>query len=176
MTLLTAFNILLYRYSGQNDICVGSPVAGRQKEELEGLIGFFVNTIALRNEVSGNATFIELLQSVKENALKAFEYQDVPFEKIVDAVVTERVMNRNPVFQVVFILQNTPEIENIQLPGVEISLEDTEQDTSKFELTFSFTETPDGIKCSVEYCTDLYTEERIVRMTEHYKELLGSVL
>ena len=121
MTLLAAFNVLLHRYSHQDDICVGTPVAGRQDEKLENLIGFFINTLALRNEVSGNSSFEDLLKQVRKTTLEAYEHQEVPFEKIVEAVVTERDMSRTPVFQVLFILQNTPPVPMIQLGEVKIT-------------------------------------------------------
>ncbi|MCB0728896.1 MAG: non-ribosomal peptide synthetase, partial [Ignavibacteriae bacterium] len=110
MTLLSAFNVLLYRYSGQENFTIGSPIAGRQQEETEALIGFFINTLALRSEVTGQETFNELLQKVKTSTLGAYEHQEVPFEKIVDSVVKQRDMSRSPVFQVTFALQNTPKV------------------------------------------------------------------
>ena len=108
MTLLAAFKVLLHRYSGQQDICVGSPIANRTQQEVEGLIGFFVNTLALRSEVKGRHPFTELLQQVKATTLEAYEHQEVPFEKVVEAVVKERDLSRSPLFQVMFVLQNTP--------------------------------------------------------------------
>ena len=110
MTLLAVFKVLLYRYSGQEDICVGTTVAGRNQQELEGLIGFFINTLALRSQVKGDMRFTALLQEVKETALEAYAHQEVPFEKVVDAVVKTRDMSRHPLFQVLFSLQNTPEV------------------------------------------------------------------
>ena len=106
MTLLSAFNILLYRYSGQEDICVGTSVAGRPQKELEELIGFFVNTLALRNQVRGDMSFIELLEDVKGTTLDAYQHQEVPFEKVVEAVVKERQAGINPLFQVMLVLIN----------------------------------------------------------------------
>jgi non-ribosomal peptide synthetase component F/acyl carrier protein len=176
MTLLSAFNVLLYRYSSQNDICIGTPTAGRQQQELENLIGFFVNTLALRNEVNDNESFVDLLQKVKTNTLKAFENQEVPFEKVVDAVVKERDMSRSPLFQVMFILQNTPDADEINMHDISISREETINETAKFELTFSFTETPEGIDGSVEYNTDLYRQETVSGMIGHFKELIKSII
>ncbi|MBK8549759.1 MAG: non-ribosomal peptide synthase/polyketide synthase [Ignavibacteria bacterium] len=175
MTLLSVFKVLLYRYSGQQDICVGTPVAGRQHRVLEGLIGFFVNTLVLRSELNGNTTFEELLQQVKSNVLEGFNYQDVPFEKVVEAVVKEREMSRNPLFQVMFVFQNTPEIENLSMQDVKIFRESEVHNTSKFELTFSFEESHNGLLGEVEYSTDLYKEETIRRMIDHLKELLSAV-
>src|SRR6202011_4671774 len=115
MTVLAAFKVLLYRYSGQEDICVGTPVAGRNQQELEELIGFFINTLALRSQVRGELSFNELLGEVKSTTLEAYSHQEVPFEKVVDAVVKERDMSRNPLFQVMFVFQNRPEIPALKL-------------------------------------------------------------
>ncbi|MGI8636557.1 MAG: condensation domain-containing protein, partial [Segetibacter sp.] len=107
MTLLSAFKVLLYRYTGQNDICVGSAIAGRQQQEVEDLVGFFVNTLALRTEISGKNSFVDLLQHVRATTLEAYNHQEAPFEKVVEAVVKERDLSRTPLFQVMFVLQNT---------------------------------------------------------------------
>src|SRR6266702_3274853 len=104
MTLLAAFKVLLYRYSGQEDVCVGTSVANRPQQELEGLIGFFINTLALRSQVSGDMSFRELLQDIKTTTLEAYAHQEVPCEKVVDAVVKGRDMSRHPLFQVLFSL------------------------------------------------------------------------
>jgi len=108
MTLLAAFQILLYRYTGQNDVAVGSPIAGRGRSEIEGLIGFFVNMLVLRSDLSGNPTFRELLSRVRKTALCAYEHQDVPFEKLVEVLHPERDLSRSPLFQVMFAFQNIP--------------------------------------------------------------------
>jgi len=176
MTLLASFKVLLYRYSGQEDICVGSPIAGRQQQELEKLIGFFINTLVLRSEVKGNTSFSDLLKQVKRTMLEAYENQEVPFEKVVDAVVLQRDMSRNPLFQVMFILQNTPDIPELHFGEVQLSREGSyKHTTSLFDLTFSMLETPLGLQGVVEYCTDLYREETILRMVNHYKVLLQSI-
>src|SRR6185437_10980579 len=121
MTLLSAFNVLLYRYSGQEDICVGTPVAGRSQQETENLIGFFINTLALRSRVEGSKPFSQLLQEIKETTLEAYSHQEVPFEKVVDAVVKTRDMSRSPLFQVLFSLQNTPEVPELKLGDLSLS-------------------------------------------------------
>lgn len=175
MTLLATLKVLLYRYSGQQDICVGIGNAGRQHKELEGLIGFFVNMLALRSEVHGNAPFTEMLQQLKALTLEAYEYQDVPFEKIVNAVVEERDMSRSPLFQVLFEMQNTPGVPALRLGEVELLNQKYEQGISKFDLTFFLKATPSGLQGSIQYCTDLYSKETIVRMLGHYKELLTSI-
>ncbi|MBK8549761.1 MAG: amino acid adenylation domain-containing protein [Ignavibacteria bacterium] len=176
MTLLTAYKVLLYRYSGQQDICVGIPIAGRQSKEMEALIGFFVNTLAIRNEVNGQDSFTELLKQVKATAMDAFENQEVPFEKVVDAVVGDRDMSKNPLVQVSFALQNTPEVKPESLG--ELILTDTkfEHTTAKFDLTLFIRETPAGIEGLFEYSTDLFREETIDQMISHFKELINSIV
>ncbi|WP_147206404.1 non-ribosomal peptide synthetase, partial [Segetibacter aerophilus] len=176
MTLLAAFEVLLYRHSGQSDICIGTPIAGRQQQELEGLIGFFVNTLALRNQLNEDGSFIELLQQVRATTLEAYEHQDLPFEKVVDAVMNQRDMSRSPLFQVMFILQNAPDVPTLQLGDVELSSKGIDHNTSKFDLTFLALETKQGIQGTVEYCTDLYSQQTIERLIIHFKELLNSIV
>jgi NRPS condensation-like uncharacterized protein len=131
MTLLAAFNVLFHRHSGQQDICIGTPIANRTQQEVEELIGFFVNTLALRNNVDGSASFTELLQQVKETTMEAYEHQDVPFEKVVDMVIKERDLSRTPLFQVMFVLHNTPEIPQLRLGEVELSSGSFKHNTAK---------------------------------------------
>ncbi|HEX8608816.1 MAG TPA: condensation domain-containing protein, partial [Pedobacter sp.] len=176
MTLLAGFKVLLYRYSGQEDICVGTPTAGRQQQELEGMIGFFVNTLALRSKVSGEATFASLLEELKETMLEAYEHQDAPFEKIVEAVVRERDLSRSPLFQVMFVLQNAPEIPELQLGDLVVKSETYDHRTAQFDISFVVEETSEGLVGSVEYCTDLYEESTIDRMTRHYEQLLEGIV
>ncbi|GAA4316747.1 hypothetical protein GCM10023149_13950 [Mucilaginibacter gynuensis] len=176
MTLLSVFKVLLYRYSGQEDICVGTSIAGRPRQELEGLIGFFVNTLALRDEVKGEESFTDLLKKVKQTTLGAYEHQDVPFEKVVETVVKERDKSRSPLFQVMLVLGNTPEVPEVKLGGLELSGYSYEQTTVKFDLTFFVTETKDGLRFAVQYNTDVYEHVRIARMTEHFQQLIRSVL
>ena len=174
MTLLAAFKVLLYRYSGQEDLCVGTPIAGRERQEVEDLMGYFVNTLALRTHLRGNMGFAELLQGVRATTLEAYEYQQVPFEKVVEALGQERDLSRNPVFQVMFVLQNIPG-SRLQLSEAAISAEAYGHRTAKFDLTFEIKETTGGIKGAVEYCTDLYKQETIERMVGHYRQLLESI-
>ena len=176
MTLLAAFNVLLYRYSGQEDICVGTTVAGRPQQELEGLIGFFINTLALRSQVSGTMPFTTLLEEVKTTTLEAYSHQEVPFEKVVDAVVKGRDASRNPLFQVLFSLQNTPEIPELKLGGLSLSAENQKHNTSRFDIAFMVRETEKGIHATIEYNTDLYSEARIRKMAAHFSELLRSIV
>ena len=163
MTLLSAFNVLLYRYSGQEDICVGTPVAGRNQQELEGLIGFFINTLALRSKLSAEMTFSKLLGEVKHTTLEAYSHQEVPFEKIVDAVVKTRDMSRSPLFQVLFSLQNTPEVPKLELGELQLFTAAQEHTTAKFDIAFLMSENSSGIQGTVEYSTDLY-ERRLETM------------
>jgi amino acid adenylation domain-containing protein/thioester reductase-like protein len=175
MTLLAAFKVLLYRYSGQEDICVGSPISGRIRQEVEGLVGFFVNTMALRSDLSGNPTFLALLQQVRQNTLSAYEYQEAPFEKVVDAVVTERDLSRSPLFQVMFILQNTPDVPTLRLGDMELTVEEQDHVTSVFDLNFSLKETSAGLSATIEYCTDLFYADTVARMVRHYEQLLHAI-
>ena len=175
MTLLSVLKVLLYRYSGQRDICVGTGVAGRQHQELENLIGFFVNTLALRSEIRNDTSFIDLLQQIKSTTLAAYAHQEVPFEKVVEAVVAERDMSRNPLFQVMFVLQNTPDVPSFELGSVTLSKENYQHTTAQFDLSFSLTESDLGLEIELEYCTDLYTAVTIEQMLRHYTQLLKSI-
>src|SRR5258707_14852047 len=175
MTVLAAFKVLLYRHSGQEDIRVGTPVAGRNQQELEELIGFFINTLALRSQVSGDQPFIQLLKEVKGTTLEAYGHQEVPFEKVVDAVVKERDMSRNPLFQVMFVYQNTPEVPELKLGELSLISESQPHHTAKVDITLYVWESSTGIQGTVEYCTDLYKEETITRLISHYTNLLGSI-
>ncbi|RNB58932.1 amino acid adenylation domain-containing protein [Brevibacillus gelatini] len=177
MTLLAAFQTLLYRYSGQEDIVVGSPVAGRNRQETEKLIGFFVNTLALRTQLSGELTFTELLARVRETALAAYAHQDVPFEKLVDELQLERSLSYSPLFQVMFVLQNFP-LEEAEASDIQLTLLDTERHltTSKFDLTLTMREQADRLIASFEYSTDLFDRATIERMAEHLQNLLEAVI
>ncbi|MEO7536236.1 MAG: amino acid adenylation domain-containing protein, partial [Ferruginibacter sp.] len=176
MTLLAAFKVMLYRYSGQQDISVGTSIANRSHQELSDLVGFFVNTLALRSEVNGEDSFVALLQQVKETMLEAYEQQDVPFEKVVDAVVRERDMSRSPLFQLMFVLQNIPEIQPVQLGDIEFETVAFEQHISKFEMSFTLSQSINGLHGTVQYNTDLYNAGTIGRMIAHYSELLKAVV
>jgi amino acid adenylation domain-containing protein len=172
MLMLTVFKVLLYRYTGQDDICVGSPVANRSHREIEPLIGFFVNTIALRDNLSGNPVFRDLLNQVKHTTLEAFSNQDVPFDKIVNRISKTKDMSRSPIFQVMFNLENNPDISNIELDNITISAQPILYELTKFELTYQVGETPDGLTVDIEYCTDLFTAATIGRMMQHFTKLL----
>ena len=176
MTLLAAFKVLLFRYSAQQDICVGTAVAGRQHQELENLIGFFINTLALRTEINPSDSFVEVLRKVKLTTLEAYENQDVPFEKVVTTVVKDRDMSRSPLFQVMFALQNTPPVPELLFGEVKLTREPFSQDKTKFDLSVVLTEDAHGLQGIMQYCTDLYSEQRILRMIEHFELLLHAVV
>jgi amino acid adenylation domain-containing protein/non-ribosomal peptide synthase protein (TIGR01720 family) len=176
MTLLSAFKVLLHRYSNQTDICVGSPIAGRNHKSVEGMVGFFVNTLALRSNVDSKNKFVDLVAQVRSTLLDAYSHQEIPFEKVVDAVVKDRDQSRSPLFQVMFTFQNTPEMVEFRLGDVELSAESFVSTTVKFELGFTFKETQDGIWGNVEYSTDLYNKSTIQRMVEHFNTLLASII
>ncbi len=174
MTLLAAFQTLLYRYTGQEDILVGSPIANRNRSEIEGLIGFFANSLVLRTDLSGNPTFQELLGRVREVALGAYAHQDLPFEKLVEALQPERDLNRNPLFQVVFALQNTP-IEILKLPGLTLSPLDFDPGTARFDLEFQLV-CLDTLGIVVTYSTDLFEQNTIARLLKHFQTLLEGIV
>jgi amino acid adenylation domain-containing protein len=175
MTLLAAYNVLLFRYTGQEDLVVGSPIANRTRSDIEGLIGFFVNTMVMRTDVSGNPTFRELLQRVRESALGAYAHQDVPFEKVVEVLRPERYLGRIPLFNVWFALQNAPRMV-FQLPGLELSSVDVHNGTSKFDFGFFAFERPDGLQCLVEYSTELFDAATIRRLLENFCALLEGIV
>jgi len=174
-TLLTALQVLLHRYCGQDDICVGTPIANRVRPELEPLIGCFVNTLAIRNDLSGNPTFTSLLSQVQTNLTAAYDNQDVPFERIVDELGVAREMSHTPLFQVMFVLQNAAPTNSLALKGVNIELMPEESTTSKFDITLNLREENGCIVGDWEYRTDLFKPITIERMKEHYIEVLRNV-
>jgi len=175
MTLLAAFKTLLFRYSGQTSVVIGTPIAGRTQVEVEELIGFFVNTLVLRTEVSGGLSFIELLRQVKEVALGAYAHQEVPFEKLVEELEPERSLSHTPLFQVMFVMQNE-ERSGLGMGGLQLSGVQTERVTAKFDLTLQLMETEAELSGLLEYNTDLYEAETIERMLGHYEQLLRSIV
>ena len=189
MTLLAAFQTLLYRYSQQADIVVGSPIANRNRSEIEALIGFFVNTLVLRTDCSGNPTFRDFLGRVREVTLGAYAHQDLPFEKLVEELHPERSLNRHPLFQVVFGLQNAP-VDELELPELKLSSFYLETQTTRFDLELHLWEAADkfrsrygeqwehseGLRGVAVYNPDLFDEITIVRMLKHFKTLLESIV
>ncbi len=175
MTMLAAFSVLLARYSGQDDLVIGSPIANRNRSEIELLIGFFVNTLVLRVKLEKNPTFLELLELVKQMTLDAQEHQDLPFEKLVEELQPERSLSYSPLFQVMFEIENTPS-GNLELPGLQIIPVPSENINAKFDLTLSIQETESGLISGWEYKTDLFDRETIDRMAINFQTLLTSIV
>ncbi|MEH2088584.1 amino acid adenylation domain-containing protein [Nostoc sp.] len=175
MTLLTAFKTLLYRYTGQTDIVVGSPIASRNRAEVDSLIGFFVNVLVLRTDLSGDLSFQELLAQVKSTALEAYIHQDLPFEKLVEEIQPNRDLSYNPLFQVMFVLQNVP-ISNPRLSDVSVTCQEGYNGTSKFDLTLFMEDEEQGLVATCEYKTDLFNADTIARMLVHFQTLLESIV
>ena len=174
MLMLAAFKVLLSRYSGQKDVLVGSPIAGRNRTEIEGLIGLFVNTLVLRTSCEGDPSFRELLGRVRETCLSAYANQDIPFEMLVDELEIERSLSHSPLFQVVFVLQNTPR-KPLALSGIEASYLPVESYTAKFDLNLTVQETSEGLLAWLEYNSDIFERRTIRRMMEHLKVLLEAI-
>ncbi|MCT7997189.1 amino acid adenylation domain-containing protein [Laspinema olomoucense] len=175
MTLLAGFKTLLYRYSGQENIVVGSPIANRNRAEIEDAVGFFVNSLALHTDLSGNPTVQELLHRVRDVSLGAYSHQDLPFEKLVEELHPERDLSRSPIFQVMFVLQNAP-TTTLELPGLTLQSLAIERGTTQFDLSLSVAEYPEGLAASIEYSTDLFDRETIVRMLGYLKTLLEGMV
>ncbi|MFC8723521.1 condensation domain-containing protein, partial [Kitasatospora sp. NPDC057198] len=171
MVLLAAFQLLLAKYSGQNDITVGTPVANRNRAEIEGLIGFFVNTLVLRGDLTGDPTASEFIKRVREQALDAYAHQDLPFEKLVEELHPERDLSRTPLFQVMFTLQNAA-AGTWNLPGVDIEEIPTQTTSAKFDLTLTISEDDDDYTAHLIYSTDLFDPATVERLATHYTNLL----
>ncbi|MGG3660641.1 amino acid adenylation domain-containing protein, partial [Bacillus pseudomycoides] len=175
MTLLASYQSFLARYTGQSDILVGSPIANRNYREIEGLIGFFVNTLVYRADLSGAPTFQELLSQVRTKALKAYEYQDVPFEKIVDVIQPERSTSHSPIFQTMFTLQNTQQ-ELPELHGRSLEAMESHTSIAKFDLSLSAAEVEEGLFLCFNYKNDLFDVVTIRRMAEHFENWLNEIV
>ncbi|WP_164021357.1 non-ribosomal peptide synthetase, partial [Pyxidicoccus trucidator] len=176
MLLLASFQLLLSRYSGQDDVVVGTPIAGRRHAETEALIGFFVNTLVLRTHFDGQRTFQEVLAEVRKATLGAYEHQDVPFEKLVEELQPVRDLSRSALFQALFALQNAP-VQDMPLPGLSLrpfEAEDTA--AAKFELTLNLAESADGFGGSLQFSTDLFTQATAARMVRHLGALLEAAV
>ncbi|WP_155252353.1 non-ribosomal peptide synthetase, partial [Paenibacillus polymyxa] len=170
MVLLAAYTALLYQYTGQEDIIVGTPIAGRPHADLEPIIGMFVGTLALRNYPTAEQTFRSFLEDVKIRALQAYEHQDYPFENLVDKLNVKRDMSRNPIFDTMFVLQNTEQSE-LKLKELSFRLYDIEQTPVKFDLTLEAREEESGIQFGLQYATTLYQRETIEQITRHFVRL-----
>ncbi|WP_367387462.1 non-ribosomal peptide synthase/polyketide synthase [Bacillus vallismortis] len=175
MVLLASYTLLLSKYSGQEDIIVGSPIAGRPHADLEPIIGMFVNTLAMRNHPEKWKNFTQYLAEVKENALKAYEHQDYPFEALVDQLDIARDLSRNPLFDTMFVLQNT-EQEQLEINDVTFKPFPSEHTMAKFDLTLTAVEEESGIHFTMEYLTALFKPETIERMMGHFVQLIDSVI
>lgn len=185
MTLLAAFQVLLYRYTGQEDIAIGAPIANRHRSEVEGLIGFFVNSLVMRSNLSGNPSFRELLERVRNVALEAYQHQDLPFEKLVEELDPERDLSRNPLFQVAFALQNAP-MQVLELPGLTLKPAPLESSSTRFDLEVhlwesahglqSFWQSQEGLSGFIAYSTDLFDRDRMGRLIGHFQTLLEGIV
>jgi acyl carrier protein len=176
MVMVAAFQVLLSRWSGQTDVVVGTPVAGRTHRQVEGLIGFFVNMLALRTDLSGDSTFRSLLGQVRETALGAYAHQDLPFEKLVAELQPVRDLSRRPIFQVMInsFLEETP--PSLALPGLNISTLAAEEVSARFELMLRLLETTQGVICRFEYATDLFDGTTIERLAGQFRKLMEEIV
>ncbi|MBW4537640.1 MAG: amino acid adenylation domain-containing protein [Myxacorys chilensis ATA2-1-KO14] len=175
MTLLAAFKILLYRYTNQADLVVGTTIANRNRAEVEGLIGIFINTLVLRTDLSDNPSFRTLLERVRQITLEAYAHQDLPFEKLVEELQPDRSLSYNPLFQVMFQFRNAL-MPDLKLPGVTLSVLPIETDTTQFDLSLDVTEAADGLQVLIEYSTDLFDASTITRMLGHFQALLTEIV
>ena len=174
MVLLAAFQTLLARWSGQEDVVVGTPIAGRTRAEVEELIGCFVNTLALRTDLSGDPPFRALMERVRETTLAAYAHQDLPFERLVEAVRPERNLGYSPVFQAMLVLQNAPR-SGLELPGLRLRTLEREAHAAKFDLTLSLVESGGGLVGALEYSTELFDAATAERLLEHLRTLLAGI-
>jgi non-ribosomal peptide synthase protein (TIGR01720 family) len=174
MALLAGFQVLLSRYSGQDDIAVGTPIAGRNQAEVENLVGFFVNSLVLRTDLSGDPTFAELLRRVRDTALAAYDHQELPFERIVEELAPQREVARNPLFQAMLVLRTSGEAQSWELPGVAVRPVPVDGGLGKFDLNLTLHETEDGgLTARFDYPSDLFDRATVERMGLHYATLLG---
>lgn len=172
MTLSAAYKVLLHRYTGQDDIVVGTPVANRNRGEIENLIGCFLNTLILRSDLSGNPSFEDLLKREREVALGAYAHQEMPFEQLVQSFQLERSLSYNPLFQVMFVLQNNTQSEDVRTSGLRFFPWGLEHRTTKFDQSLLLRETPAGLCGNMDYSVDLFEADTIVRMTGHWERIL----
>ncbi|MFF9063708.1 condensation domain-containing protein, partial [Streptomyces sp. NPDC014882] len=175
MALLAVFQIVLARYCRQDDIAVGTPIAGRNRAETEDLIGFFVNTLVLRTDLSGDPAFTELLARVKDTALGAYDHQDLPFERLVDELAPNRDLSRNPLFQTLFVFQNTPDGDTWSLPGLTVEQIGVGGQDAKFDLQLTATEADGELLAALEFRTDLFERATVERLAGHIATLAASV-
>jgi amino acid adenylation domain-containing protein/non-ribosomal peptide synthase protein (TIGR01720 family) len=182
MLLLAAFKLLLHRYCQQDEIVLGVPSANRNHQQIQSLIGFFVNTLVLRTDLSGNPTFTTLLERIRTTAAEAFEHQEIPFAKVVEALQIERDLSHNPLVQVMFQVQNEAyQLQNdsqldLQIPDLEIHQTWVETGATKFDLTCHIVERSQGLLVVMEYCTDLFQQQTITRMIQHLRVILTAIV
>lgn len=174
MVLLSAFALLLSRYSGDHDLVVGGPVANRRRPELHGLIGFFANTLLYRVRPDLHASFEELLAQVRRTCLEAYEHQDVPVDEIAQRLAPERDLGHNPLYQVNFTLHNTPSLTE-SMADLRVLLLDTDADAARFDLDLNVLQTPDGLECFIDYATDLFDAATVARFARSFEVLLTAV-
>jgi amino acid adenylation domain-containing protein len=175
MTLIAALQVLVARYSGQDDLVIGTPIAGRTRTETEGLIGCFVNTLVLRTRIAGSWTFRELMQHVREVCLGAYAHQELPFEQVVEALQPTRDLSRNPLFQIMFTFQNAP-VAIVDLPNLQLRLMAIEQATTQFDVSLSLEETATGLVGRLQYRSDLFASTTIMRFLRHFQALLEGIV
>jgi non-ribosomal peptide synthetase component F len=175
MTLLAGFKTQLHRYTGQDDIVVGTDMANRNREEVEGLIGFFINLLVLRTDLSGNPSFRQLLRRVREHTLEAYAHQDLPFDKLVEELQPERHLSDTPLFQVLFVLQNAP-LSNLDLGGLTVNGIPLPVTTSKFDVVLFVSERDERIGVTWHFKTDLFDATTIARMGSHFERLLEEIV
>ncbi|MBD3629798.1 non-ribosomal peptide synthetase [Cyclobacterium sp.] len=174
MTLLAIFKVLLYRYSGQNDICIGTAISGREQENLQPLVGYFVRTLPLRSTIHGNHSFTKVLEEVKNNALELFEHQETPFEKLVESLEIARIKGMHPLFQQMFVYQDAL-TQSLELEGCEVNQQHPDHGTSTFDLTFELRDCRSGLEGKVEFKSQLYTQHTISRFIRHYQQLVHEI-
>merc|ERR1711912_99852 len=175
MTLLSVFQVLLHYFTGAEDIRVGSPIANRNRVEIEKLIGFFINTLVLRIDLSGNPSFRELLVRARKVTLDAYANQDVPFEKLVEELQPERNLHDNPLYHAWFVLQNTP-TPKVELSDLTLTSFDIEKDAVRHDLLLGMSETSEGLGGEFKYKTDLFPEATIAQFIEHLKVVLQQIV
>src|SRR5262249_54360196 len=175
MTMLAAFGTLLYRWSGQEDMLIGTPVSGRSRTEVEPLIGYFSNSVVLRVAMSGDPTFPELMRRVKEVALGAYSHQDLPFEKLVVEMQPQRDLSYSPVYQIMFSVGEQKGI-GLELPGLEVTPIIIDREIAKFDMTLGMTEMRQGLMCNIEYCSALFEASTMQRLANHFQTLLQGII
>ncbi|WDV47159.1 amino acid adenylation domain-containing protein [Clostridiaceae bacterium M8S5] len=175
MVLLSVFNVLLYKYTNNQDVIIGTPISGRGKDNLDNMLGMFVNTLAMRNFPSGDKTFVDFLLEVRKNALSDFENQDFQFDELIEKLKLKRDLSRNPLFDVMFVLQNMKQ-RDFQLENVDIRPYKTSNKSSKFDILLNAVEDDNRIQCMLEFRTDIFKRDTMYRLIVHFKNLIRDVV